>query len=494
MRNTEMLYFAYERFGDFFITEQLLDKYTAADEVKQAFQKDNELGKLIEGYLWPNRGILEAMAIRLPEKYGLEIVEVFDWVFELTSEPQYRDVDERLTNFLWDSLKWRLPSSIDNKKITKWLRSEFCTLQNDSYLFRLIELTTVYQHPFNGDRLFRFLNQFSMPDRDAFWLAHVRGFSGIDDEGIAFPIRRLIDWAWQKGVSTLVETETARLAGQTLAWLLSSTYRKLRDQTTKAMVNLLEEQPDALINIMKAFKDIDDDYIAERLYAVAYGCGLRTSTDASLRKIAQYVYTSTFKHGNPRPNALLRDYARNVIEYAHYKGLVPKTDMTLVRPPYQSKYPDTVPTKADVEQYDSKYDDTVSDEEKRRKRIHGRIHHSTIDWDFGRYTVEGELRGFSPISFTMEAELKAFKRELKRGQKELLKGVASTIETHAFLQARKDKGQTSLGDKSLDELLTDTQEFFEHFSESLKGDVSPEKLDVARAKVYSFSSREGCSR
>jgi len=242
---SEMVYFAYERFGDFYMTERLLGKYSSVDDVKIAFQQNGQLGYLLEGRFWRNNGILEAMAVRLPELFNLEIVEVFDWAFQLAKKSMYRDIDERLSRFLWDSLKWRQPSNVNDDKITSIIRGGLFKIDQTQYLLRLLELTTVHDHPFNSDRLFRFLHSFTMGKRDSFWQKFMRGYGGMDDYENAFPIRRLIDWAWQKEVFKAVDEETARLAGQTLAWLLSSTERQLRDQATKAMVNLLQEQPNA---------------------------------------------------------------------------------------------------------------------------------------------------------------------------------------------------------------------------------------------------------
>jgi hypothetical protein len=471
----EMLYFSYERFGDFFIAAQLLEKYATAEDVKQAFGKEAEFGKLLEDYHWRNRGVLEALAVLLPEKYNLELVEVFNWVFIQTKEPSFSDVGEWLTRFFWDSLQWRTPASIDNEKITTWLRGEQCMLLEEEYFLRLVELTTVHEHPFNGDRLFKYLNQHSMPDRDSFWQVHIRNFCRSGDDGNAFPIRRLIDWAWQKGISALVDTETARLAGQTLAWLLASTYRKLRDQTTKAMVNLLENQPQALIEILTAFQDTDDAYIAERLYAVTYGCALRTSSDANLKLLADYIYGNIFKNGNPPVHVLLRDYARNVIEYAFYKGLASEIDMTLVRPPYKSQFPEKLPTKEDVEKYDTDYTDSDSGWDKEKARIYRQIHFDTLKWDFGDKTVEHALRDFAPISFTAESAFKTFKKTLKGDKKCWLRLIESNFKTQANLKKRKAGVLKNIEDKSIKELIASVLVFYEQFKEEFQKLLTPEE-------------------
>ena len=124
-----------------------------------------------------------------------------------------------------------------------------------------------------------------------------------------------------------------------LCWLLSSTYIKHRDEATKALVNLLSEQVEVLIETLRQFENVDDMYIYERLYAVAYGVALRTSSRDGLMKLVRYVYETIFKRNDPPKNILLRDHARNIVEYAKYKGVITAVDMKKVRPPYTSTLP-----------------------------------------------------------------------------------------------------------------------------------------------------------
>ncbi|WP_447642609.1 MULTISPECIES: AVAST type 2 anti-phage system protein Avs2 [Chitinophagaceae] len=475
-KESEMLFFSYERFGDYFIAAQLLSKYEGGSDVKIAFRKQGELGELINNDQWTNRGILEAMAVQLPEKYGLEIIEVFDWAFALSEEPDFYHINGTLTRLLWDSLKWRDASNINDEVIINFLRSKDAWLSQDEFFFGLMELAMLHDHPFNSDRLFKNLNHYSMPDRDSFWQKHMLSYSLYNDYDVAFPIRRLIDWAWQKGISALIDAETARLVGQTLAWILSSTYRRLRDQATKAMVNLLEEQTDALIQIMNKFKNINDSYIKERLFAVAYGCALRTSTDKNLKKIASYIYSNTFKKGEPPVHVLIRDYARNIIEYACYKGLASRIDMTLVRPPYKSSFPDRSPSKEDVEEYNPKFDDSDQPLERNKKRIFGQIHFSTIDCDFGNHTVENAVRGFSAINFRTEQRYKDFKKQLKGNRKYLMQIFESSIGNASVWEDRRINGGKMYLDKTIDAWIEESQNKIQQSLSRLKKEFNDAEI------------------
>ncbi|WAC01680.1 hypothetical protein N7U66_17405 [Lacinutrix neustonica] len=377
-----------------------MNKYNSKEEISFAFKKESELGELLEHKYYIYNGILEALATILPEKYSLEIFEVFDWVFEKVKVLNELSFDERQSNrdyhlydnlaswiqgFFLNSLNWRTINSVDDQKITSWLTSDKASLGDGEWFMKLVELTALKNHPFNSDRLHGVLSRHSMAERDNFWQTHIRWSNGYDDNNNGFPIRRLIDWAWSEKISGLIDEETARLCGQTLAWVLSTTNRILRDQTTKALVNLLEDQPNALIEILKAFETNDDLYIRERLYAVAYGCTLRIKDNNGIKDIAQYVYESVFKEGNPPVHILLRDYARNIIEYSVYKNLNLNFDLNLVRPPYNTCLP-KLPTSQDIAEF--KKDNDSKDFDKEYGHVLNHIYFQVIEWDFGTKTIE----------------------------------------------------------------------------------------------------------
>lgn len=480
----EIIYFAYQRFGDFYVAEELLKKFNNTDEVLNSFKKENELGKLItaSNRYWYNNGILEALAILLPEIFKLEIFEVYSWYFECDVEKIYKEeVTDELNKFLFDSLNWRKIESIDDVKLTNWFRGEHFYISEDDLFNKLIELSTVIGHPFNSDRLYKILKSYKMPKRDSFWQKHLRWYNGHSDDGTGFPIRRLIDWAWTPEISNKLDFETARLTAQTLAWVLTSTNIKLRDQTTKAMVNLLEQQPDALIAILKSFKNIDDLYISERLYAIGYGCVLRTENIESINKIAMVVYNYIFKKGNPPKHILLRDYARNTIEYGLYKNPKLKIDISLLRPPYKSKMPEKMPSSGDVKKYN------IDREEKNFKRNSGRmsnlIHHSVVSWDFGRYTVESAFRNFSSFSFTFEETYKNFYDSLNRKQKENLRTLISTLKTKFSFKNKESRWIQSQGKVNYELYINSLDEIIEKILDFTKKAFNQDEFNYIENKI-----------
>lgn len=422
----DLISFSYQKLGDFFITKELLKAYKTKEDLKDAFIKDPKLKIIINEYQWSYRGITEIFSILFPEKYDVELFELIDFFIKKSSENK-RNIEwkisntyETFTRLLLDSLKWRDIKSINEQKITEWLEKNG-RVPYEEWLYTLTELTPISKHPFNGDRLHKILSRYSMPKRDGFWQKYLRYYSGYNDDDIAFPLRRLLDWAWISGISTNTDEETARLVAQTLAWVLSSTDIALRDQTTKALVNLLEQKPQVLIAILKSFEKIDDLYVTERLYAVAYGCTLRTKEDDSIREISQYVYNIIFKHKNPPLNILLRDYARNIIEYAIYKGIKLNIEKDDIRPLYVTSMPSLPKSEDEVKKYQIDYNSPEF------KNNYGSeqnsIYSSLISGiaDFGHYIVKSAVNHFASYSIKDDDSYKVFLKTLKNETRDFVK-------------------------------------------------------------------------
>jgi hypothetical protein len=141
-----------------------------------------------------------------------------------------------------------------------------------------------------------------------------------------------------------ISKESVKLVAIPLIWFLSSSNRFLRDKSTKALVCLFEKHVNVLVNIISEFKNIDDLYIQERLYAIVYGCALKSQNEEEIVKLAIYTYKNVFKSKVPLEHLLLRDYARNIIELGlSYKKEL-KIDVKKIRPPYSSKWPSRIPS------------------------------------------------------------------------------------------------------------------------------------------------------
>ena len=134
---------------------------------------------------------------------------------------------------------------------------------------------------------------------------------------------------------------------------------------------------------MGEFLDVNDPYVLERLFAVAYGCSMRGTENDAIGKLAQDVYGWVFKNGEPPPHILLRDYARGVIELALHLGIELDIDTDRVRPPYKSEWPSKIPTEEELKKYDE-WEEGMSDEKWARGDLYG----SVMGFgDFARYVI-----------------------------------------------------------------------------------------------------------
>ncbi|MBW8003415.1 MAG: hypothetical protein FVQ80_15615 [Planctomycetes bacterium] len=222
-----------------------------------------------------------------------------------------------------------------------------------------------------------------MAKRDSWWTIFLQ-----ESYYEGYPIERIIEWALSPSDKSHISDEIIRLLAITLCWFLTSTNRAMRDRSTKALVNLLTPKIAVLREVVKTFRDVNDPYMAERVYAVAYGCALRSDDNENIKGLAQDVYNVVFKNGSPPPHILLRDYARGVIELVLHRRLDIRLLKKKIRPPYNSVWPDDIPSADDLKKY-------VDLQEKTPRTENGisRVYSSLLGFihDFGEYVVGSRL-------------------------------------------------------------------------------------------------------
>ncbi|KKL71686.1 hypothetical protein LCGC14_2092430, partial [marine sediment metagenome] len=71
----DVIRFAYERFTDHLIAKFLIDKYIGLSSPNESFRKASNLTSLFsdEQSLYYNRGVIEALSIQIPERYGVDL-------------------------------------------------------------------------------------------------------------------------------------------------------------------------------------------------------------------------------------------------------------------------------------------------------------------------------------------------------------------------------------------------------------------------------------
>jgi hypothetical protein len=328
----ECVRFTYQRLSDHLIVASVLSK-TQPRQLPSLFRPSGVFGKSISSGVYGQFGWFEALAVQLPERFVRELDE---FIPEALNDQVTRDA-------FFASLQWRTPGSISPATVTRIER-----LMNGEYAFdalnAVMAVTARPNHPLNADWLDRLLRPMSMVARDAFWTIYL--FEKLRTET---PLKRLVEWARAERPKDAFDDETVRLSCLTLAWCLTASDRFVRDRATKALVSLLDKRIQLARWLLDHFADVNEPYIHERLYAVAYGCAMRTEQTEKLKSLAQSVYDKVFKNGRPPASILLRDHARGVVEVALQKGLKIDCDRARLIPPFQSSWPRTPPSLAALE-------------------------------------------------------------------------------------------------------------------------------------------------
>lgn len=404
----EGVYLAYERFEDHLTAQYLLEQYS---ELEKEFTEDGKLHNYVkdENVIYRYKGLIEAFSIQVPEKKGYEF---------FTLIPNLKDKYPIVESFV-ESLLWRKVETINDESLN-YVNEHVLAFRgtNDYFWEIIISVTGIPNHFFNSRFLHNHLIKFSLADRDANWTQLLK--YKYNDES---SVKRLIDWAWRETDKTHISDESVLLSSITLAWFHTSTNRKLRDCSTKALVCLLQNRLDILLKLLKIFKEVNDPYVYERLFAVAYGCVLRTAQREKIKELSEYIFKTVFS--DPKsviPHILLRDYARGAIEYAHYIGIELSFELSKVQPPYNSIWPEKIPSREEMkEKFDNdKYWD---------------IWHSVMGFeDFARYTIgtnsgssewSGCKKGEAPVD--REQVFNDFKKKLNSEQLELLNSLDPVI-------------------------------------------------------------------
>src|SRR5690625_2287464 len=335
--NKRIVYFAYERMCDYLVSNYLLERYKSAELEKEelivAIKEDENINKYFKSAsdLSFNIGLLQALFVTLADELNIEFTEIFTRFSE----------DISVKEAFNDSLIWRDGASITNvtkEYINQYIFPYKYTL--DNFLDILIQKSCLLDHPLNANTLHRILEKNPLPIRDAFWTTKI---SRND-----MSILKIINWIREN--SNKINPKAVELYGIILTWILSSTNIKVRDSSTKALVNLFKHFPSVMLKMLERFKIVDDPYILERLYAAVYGGVVRCEEHASYKEVAEFIYREIFCEKNVYPHILLRDYARQTIEFILLTSYNSEVDENNIKPPYKSEWYSYAPTNKEIDQ------------------------------------------------------------------------------------------------------------------------------------------------
>ncbi|MCY4109706.1 MAG: ATP-binding protein, partial [Chloroflexi bacterium] len=322
--HSDVVYISYDRFADHIIANSLLDAQVDVADPGAAFQDGGPLAFIGDSERYVAPGLIGALCIQVPERFGHELVTLAPKLLEWWG----------IGDAFRQSIVWRKLDAFSDETrgvLNACLRNEHDS--NDTW-GTLLTIATIDGHAFNAECLDRNLIGLSMPERDAWWSTFLHWTWGTEGA-----VDRLVDWASGVSRETEIDARTIDLCALTLGWMLTTSNRFLRDRATKALISLLTGRLDATARLIGRFADVNDPYVAERVYAVAYGVAMRSHDSLAVGSLASLVYEQVFASGSPPVHILLRDYARGVVERAIYLNANVAVDERLIRPPYSSIWP-----------------------------------------------------------------------------------------------------------------------------------------------------------
>ncbi len=381
----EVVFIAYDRFADHLLAKTLLDTHLDPDAPASAFAAGAPLAFLCDENRYVEPGLLEAMCIQIPERTGQELISLAPKVVgRWGAGDAFRQ-----------SLVWRAPTAFSQGTREAFNKLVGSDRDWDDTLDVLLTVATLPEHPLNARFLDDRLRRHRMPDRDAWWSTYLhrawRTHGAVD---------RLVDWASSVSRSAALDDEAVDLCAIALSWMLTTSNRFLRDRATTALVSLLTGRLGAVVRLVERFANVDDPYVPERVYAVAYGTAMRSHDPVEVGTLAACVYACVFASGAPPVHILLRDYARGVVERAIYLGAKVDVVVRRIRPPYESQWP-SIPTEDDVKPL---LPDWSGDSHDSRdvEWARNRIGSSVMGDDFARYVIGTNSSSTNWLSLRLE--------------------------------------------------------------------------------------------
>lgn len=255
----DVVYLAYDRLADHLIAQGYLDKVPAPQNWAAAFSDGGVLAAVIaDEYVAP--GLLEALFVQVAERADTELIKF---------APQLATRWEAAAAFR-QSLIWRSKAAFSDA--TREVLFDLSQYDDDlrETLDVLLTLAIVPDHPFNANFLEQLLRKYTIAERDSWWSSYLSRAWGTQGA-----VDRLVDWAWAIRADAVIADDVLDLCGTSLAWMLTTPHRFLRDRATKALVNLFTGRLAGMVRLVDRFADVDDPYVTERVYAIAYGVAMR---------------------------------------------------------------------------------------------------------------------------------------------------------------------------------------------------------------------------
>lgn len=371
----EYIQFAYERYHNIIAAQYLLKDINTTEELQDCILN----GNLRECFTKHQDGIIEELFVQVPKKYKIDLLE-------LLPEEEAIKVLELYLN----SLVWRKGTDI-NIESTRVLINRYIIVRKGYFemmLNKFFIIAPIENHPFNAFKLHDYLSKFHMADRDSFWVKIVT--NDLKYSGVLTNLLRL-----SKSQNKMYSKETKHLILLFLSWTLACTKNDYRDNAIRTMVYLLENELDIALLLLEKFSGIDDGYVKEGIYCAVYGAVLRSSDLTQAEELGNAVYKDIFEKEEVYPHVIVRAHAKGILDYLSYRNVMIDKDLSKIKPPYNSKWYEKIPTDEEIKAYEFDYrDGNVTREMYCVNSIISSMATNTGEnaggyGDFGRYIFEG---------------------------------------------------------------------------------------------------------
>lgn len=369
----------------------LLEDYLKAQTIKKGFStKEQSKEYLKKAVLNLNNGVIANKnnidvflfaCYFYYEKFNEDCIELIE---KVSDENDCYDLANRYIK----SFSWR-PTHTLSSSLFRSIANHYPT-DSEIVLRVLVENCTKEDSPINAEFLHEILFSKKLSERDGFWLPFINHLT-YEDERV-FQLISLFDSGAKIGGLSIGKTQ---LLLTFFSWLLSSSNRKLRDITSKAMIEILKFNFELCEFLLRKFEKINDPYVIQRLYGIVFGASVKKIKDCKneFQSLAKFVYLSVFEKEFIYPDILLRDYARLIIERFLFEFPTNELEITKskILPPYNSH---PIP-KVKQETYE-KFDDNKLDG---FTRIDNSMRPEGVGLygDFGRYTFQAALTQFKEV-------------------------------------------------------------------------------------------------
>lgn len=374
-RDNEYVFITYERLADYIYAKHMYEKISKAQVL------DEEAVKMIN-----KPGVLAEMSILFAIQ-GEELIERFP---ALQKERSMADA------FI-SAIVWRTDSGLNKETVKRYIQTSIMseTVYRNAFYEKLIQIAGRPDHPYNAQKVHHHLMKISMAERDATYMETINSWG----EESAF--WHLLQWCLDSVYEDSQQSEeTMYLVALLLSWGLISTDNYLRDYISMVLCQFLRGHISVMIRLLQSFEAVDDVYIPERLYAVAFGILTFEQDLHQIQKLEEWVYRNVFEQEEVIPDILIRDYARHIILFAEKLRKNPVIIMQKVEGPYNSEIPPT-PSNEQIKSFYKDYQSKdFQDYDWAQNEILGSMkvdNHSGGYGDFGRYVFQSYFENWKQL-------------------------------------------------------------------------------------------------